>query len=60
MFITTQRLNYTDDWLLYVAPSGTFIKLAGVNFEDGIIPKGWTVQEIDPNTGEIVNEYINE
>lgn len=59
MFITTQRLNYTDDWLLYVAPSGAFIKLAGVNFEDGIIPKGWTVQEIDPDTDEIVNEYIN-
>ena len=39
---------------------GTFVKLAGIQFEDGIIPKGWTVQEIDPDTGEIVNEYINE
>lgn len=25
-----------------------------------VIPHGWTVQEIDPETGEIVNEYINE
>lgn len=59
MFITTQRLNYTDGWVSYVAPSGTFVKLAGIQFEDGIIPKGWTVQEIDPDTDEIVNEYIN-
>ena len=60
MFITTQYLNYTDGWVGGVAPSGTFVKLAGIQFEDGIIPKGWTVQEIDPDTGEIVNEYINE
>ncbi len=59
MFITTQ-CNCTDGWVGGVAPRGTFVKLAGIQFEEDIIPKGWTVQEIDPDTGEIVNEYINE
>ena len=27
---------------------------------DNGIPQGWTVQKLDPDTGEIVNEYINE
>ena len=58
MFITTQ-CNCTDDWVGGVAPHGTFVKLAGIQFEEDIIPKSWTVQEIDPDTGEIVNEYIN-
>ena len=59
MFITTQG-NCTDGWVGGVAPCGTFVKLAGIQFEDDVIPKSWTVQEIDPDTGEIVNEYINE
>lgn len=49
-------------WITGVASSGTFIKLQGVEFSKGNsgIPIGWTVQELDPETGEIVNEYINE
>ena len=54
------NINYCNNFCEFNNSIGTFVKLAGVDFEDGIIPKGWTVQEIDPDTGEIVNEYINE
>ena len=36
------------DWLLNVAPTGTFVKPAGVSYETGSsgIPQDWTVEEI--------------
>ena len=52
----------TSLWLDNVSSKGTFVKLQGVEFPIGEsgIPKGWTVQELNPDTGEIVNEYIAE
>ena len=54
--------NNIDNWVYNVSITGTFIKLQGVEFPIGSsgIPQGWTVQELDPDTGEIVNEYIAE
>ena len=74
MFKNCTSLNYikclcsifiysgTFNWLYNVALSGTFIKAKEVEWSIGNsgIPHGWAVQEIDPETGEIVNEYINE
>ena len=51
------------EWVEGIASIGTFVKNADMtSWTTGSsgIPKGWTVQELDPNTGEIVNEYIAE
>lgn len=51
----------TKYFTLGVSSPGIFIKHQNANnWETGEngIPQGWTVQELDPDTGEIVNEYI--
>lgn len=71
MFENCTSLNYikclaTDisanscltDWLNNVSSTGIFIKIQGINYGSYSIPQGWTVQELDPDTGEIVNEYV--
>lgn len=63
--------KYYFNFLEGTSNNGIFKKIKDVEYPSNltyygsdkiynIIPKGWTVQEIDPDTGEIVNEYINE
>jgi len=59
----------SSNWVNNVSLLGTFIKNSSMNdwpigadsneYYSGI-PAGWTVKELDPDTGEIVNEYIAE
>lgn len=53
--------NCFAGWLGDVSLTGTFIKNKDALYDNKeVIPLGWTIKEIDVETGEIVNEYINE
>jgi len=63
--------KYYYNWIKNVAQTGIFIKLYGVEFPSNLtysesneiyntIPEGWIVKELDLETGEIVNEYVQE
>ena len=47
LFITTPSDSYTDDWVINVSSTGTFIKNSSATWNvtgDNGIPSGWTVQ----------------
>lgn len=59
MFLYCYNLNYikclamgmNDDsvsgWVIGVSPTGTFVKLSGIEYPWDGIPNGWTVEEVD-------------